>query len=1825
MAETINITFNQLETSSIIPSKKFAIKVHTRDIYDQTLYAELWQINNKKTTVIYLKKHQYFFFVIKGNVNEADLSDKLAEGFNSQELFGHNNKNKYGNLNSIYEFNANGAYNDNSSYVNAARCEMAKIFVNWIHTQDESLYASLCKRGETSGFTVVMVNWHGVCTVINKSEFQKYHRTINFKVYDADPFTMGFSNISGFFIHNGYLSKGKYLTSNSTYFLYNNDTYRSIASPTDATTIYSKYNSYEDKTKLMICQCQNTIQTSTGGYYSSINAPVLSNASYELDNNTIIDAILAGVAAGYNDYLSQFDAPTWSSGISNAARSYITDLEAYTLKFTPGIDNTSNSGNSLIHHGSKANVLIYPQKGPNNIYVQIKKEIADQYVQGASYFESKSTIAIDDFNTLDAIADSINTIQTNLLTNGNPLYCPVHIVKAYKDGIEITLEVFFEQRLNGDAEYELKYFKTTIENGKIECADEDKEFNSFNNFLSENLEVYKNFASLSFTADLYVDVEETRKELNLLSLELFEAHTRGRDFIEESYTEVRPQELKNGKRLMTFDDNYFTYKYTGRNFKLSGTAALVHEKDLLMETDVTLGDTYGKQTYFIEAIKYKDDNGEVVYKDTFKEKDLLKAIDATKYTEDDYKVLDGIIDLDQCEHYKPEQATYENQWCDCYYNNEAKECYYQKYGICPYRFTTEKHPRRIRTLEQSKSNRFNLIQEISKIFECYPQFNIEYDTNGKVLLDDEGKMKKHISFITEKGSENYSGFRYEKNLSGMSRSVDSSTFTTKLYVETVDSQLTETGICSIQTAPDNIGKNAYVLDFTYYTDKGLLNKEQTQRDVWGIDSTDLAFLPTIGLYNSRYDELTNLILNLQDKEMTELQAKNEVSITGVTTALEERKKVSQRMYQFKVTREKFSNSEYTTDYTLSDTYLSYLTKYREQATILFGLLEDLFFSKRLFTYIAPVSNSDDFIQTIINLDNSETWSSLPIQKYRTKYCLGELFWRLEVEGFEDDESYAPPFSNWLSFKEKVLDNFIYQNTGKFGQYVKMYNQVKYWKKERQKILNKINDISEKFYNIYEPYIKEGTWTDSNYLTDNGYYWAAEDVLADSSKPQVTYSFKVIDISPIDEYEDDYNYDIADTTFVEDIDFFGISSITGLPNHQKVLISSITDSLDVPTENTIEVQNYTSQFEDLFEQITASVQSLTYNENTYKRASNFTAKQYVQSDSLQGTLDQGNLTLVDANNSNIILDDSGTTGAGITNNASQYKLTGEGLYFSTDGGETWDVGVGPEGYNLDYAKFGQLDASKVQIVDGEYIYFLWDKNGINAYRNPATSASGLVDFARFNRYGLSLIENNHVRLRAGYEFKTTEYGSNPNGEYQNEIDLKDQNIGFYLYNDSGQPIFKTETASEYNDYTTDYSARLSLQGEMFITNSNLSDDPYQNGSAITSQQASKLSIGYIFSDMEAGELSSSVHSRAAQRNLSLYGQAGDNIITQLTIEANSNVSLTIYKVNSTSSSTKYSKVIGNNGLIDVNNNLYNKEIRAYYCYIENTNNDDVTITNLQKIIDKNVEDCNIVYSESNIEITLYQNTTYQEVTSATIKILEEKADNANYTTTTDIKNSLQTITYFDKDDNYNKVTKRLYFYSASYNLTLYNYWERITNVEVENGQTAIATNEVVLYLNNKLLNSTGDVFISSDSAKDTAISANQGGERVFMVGLRGTKNNQATYRNVMTVLKNGILYIGGEIRAESGAKLDMAAGRIPDRVRINDASMIVANNGYVWLDLAKTFGIYDGKLSSPDEKGRGSLLSMITTIYDSLSEISDGSSGSDSDIPIDGYYLEEPIE
>jgi hypothetical protein len=89
------------------------------------------------------------------------------------------------------------------------------------------------------------------------------------------------------------------------------------------------------------------------------------------------------------------------------------------------------------------------------------------------------------------------------------------------------------------------------------------------------------------------------------------------------------------------------------------------------------------------------------------------------------------------------------------------------------------------------------------------------------------------------------------------------------------------------------------------------------------------------------------------------------------------------------------------------------------------------------------------------------------------------------------------------------------------------------------------------------------------------------VAAEGAIPKVEYNIQVVDLHALPEYEN-YIFNIADTTYVEDIGMFGINSVTGLPNRLKVMISGISRVLDSPKDDSIKVQNFTTQFEDLFQ-------------------------------------------------------------------------------------------------------------------------------------------------------------------------------------------------------------------------------------------------------------------------------------------------------------------------------------------------------------------------------------------------------------------------------------------------------------------------------------------------------------------------------------------------------------------------------------------------------------------------------------------------------------------
>lgn len=862
----------------------------------------------------------------------------------------------------------------------------------------------------------------------------------------------------------------------------------------------------------------------------------------------------------------------------------------------------------------------------------------------------------------------------------------------------------------------------------------------------------------SITSDKRVAVEK---------IEFFELFSKGKDEFENAYYKYSGREISspkiNEKELNTLRNNYnIITKITEEEMR----------RRFLFEDNIMKGSTYEFKKYFIQRLKLKDDNQTY---DTFKAKayisenvydDLKLPLDSSIYTEDDYEIETNYINLSNCPHYNSDNIS---DSFDCKYNNESHICYYQKFGYCPFLFKTEKHCRKVRTLNGEKSNRFNLTQEVSKVFHCYPVYYTEHDEMGrtKTMMNSENEevLDKKVFYITEKGVENQLGFRYEQNLSNIERTIDSKQIVTKLYVQDVDSSISKTGLCSIKTAEDNPSKDSFVLDFSYYLTKGLLDKDSVQRDLYGIERENLqGFLKKLGFLNTEYDKLSNNIIKLQDSSYTELEANLEVNLTGIETATQQLRKYEKMIEKYKPKNK---------DDKESDIYLSYLDKYNEQQSILRGLISD--------TYLTNSSYNGEKVDSL--------------------------------EWFKAFEPTKDTLKEWK-------DNHKYKD-GMLGQFNSEYIQIQNWKKWRAKILKEINSLSSIFYKKYEPFLKEGTWSDSNYLTDNAYYFGALEVAKEGAIPKVTYSIKVIDISALPEYKN-YNMNIADITYVEDIGMFGVNSITGLPNRLKVIISSITNNLDNPSEDSVDVQNYTTQFEDLFQQVTASVQSLQFNENLYKRSSNFTASQDIKEESLQGALDSNNLTLIKTQENNISIDSNGQSGSDINNHNNKYKLDGQGLFFTNNGGVSWNVGVTPSGINADYIKTGQLDAGKIKIVDSSYVYFSWDKNGIAAYRNPLQNTNinnPLLDYALYNKYGLSIINQGKVRLRAGYD------STSVNGEISSE-NTQGQNIGFFLYDNEGNTIFRTESYDNGNEHN---SARLSLRGEMFITDSRLqgaaADDNY----------------------------------------------------------------------------------------------------------------------------------------------------------------------------------------------------------------------------------------------------------------------------------------------------------------------------------------------------------------------------------------------------------------
>lgn len=294
----------------------------------------------------------------------------------------------------------------------------------------------------------------------------------------------------------------------------------------------------------------------------------------------------------------------------------------------------------------------------------------------------------------------------------------------------------------------------------------------------------------------------------------------------------------------------------------------------------------------------------------------------------------------------------------------------------------------------------------------------------------------------------------------------------------------------------------------------------------------------------------------------------------------------------------------------------------------------------------------------------------------------------------------------------------------------------------KEINNEKADLEKAFYKKFSRFIQEGSWTSQDYLDPTLYYLDARSVAYTSSRPKISYNISVIRLNALDEYKGK-RFRVGDISFIEDKEFFGYVEGTDAwktPYHEKVLISESTSWFDSPEKDTFTIQNYKTQFEDLFQRITATTQSLQYSTGEYNRASSVIEGQgVINTETLQNSININNELVFKSQNEEVFQDSTGLTLTDKRDPSKRTKLTSGGLFISTDGGVTWKNAIRGEGVATQYLTSGSINTNDISIYDGAHATFRWDKYGINAF--DATRLDGKLagvvtnTFVRFDQYGI----------------------------------------------------------------------------------------------------------------------------------------------------------------------------------------------------------------------------------------------------------------------------------------------------------------------------------------------------------------------------------------------------------------------------------------------------------------------------------------------------------
>ena len=702
------------------------------------------------------------------------------------------------------------------------------------------------------------------------------------------------------------------------------------------------------------------------------------------------------------------------------------------------------------------------------------------------------------------------------------------------------------------------------------------------------------------------------------------------------------------------------------------------------------------------------------------------------------------------------------------------------------------------SISASQSNCFNILQTIAETFECWIDLVVKHNSQGYITYSSNGKINKFVYLRNYIGIDNQAGFKYGINLNSIERTVNSDEIVTKLIVNQSQSDYVDEGYVSIASAPSNLSGESYILNFDYYYSQNLLNRTKVESDKNQFIKQLAQLNKELQQKEKQQRDLENSLVNLESKRnvYTELIATAEDNLNN---ALDKFKQLTGRTYNTYRTLQQsaveYADSLYipTSDtkarknkkyyrkngktmtevtdssekrYPKTNGLYEVLISLTEEDTVLDVLGEIYTCSSTINNYSGLLTNIEqEYWNVRTELRGSENYKVniwvtqdaaderhvfIELNDYLpgVQFTLGGVVYNATLS-----KKYFDITTNATSLKIEVPTDYkINSNTSitytikdKINKAYRILpiNSEKGLEDDIEDIYHEKEQLSNEFNNKYRRFIQEGTWNSTDYIDSEKYYLDALQVSNTSAQPIVSYSINVVEVSQLEGLEL-YSFNVGDKSYIEDTEFFGWANVNGrlTPAREEVIVSEVEWHLDRPEDNIITVQNYKTRFEDLFQRIAATVQTVQYNEAVYAKMgslldANGTINQNVLLDSLNRISGQNyNLT----SDGSVVINGDQILVRNLTNPSNCVILNSEGLRISSDGGQTWRTAIDGQGINIGAVYTGTLNTQKIIIGSSENPSFRWDKSGISAYRLGEEGVYDLKTYVRYDEFGLYGIQN-----------------------------------------------------------------------------------------------------------------------------------------------------------------------------------------------------------------------------------------------------------------------------------------------------------------------------------------------------------------------------------------------------------------------------------------------------------------------------------------------------